>query len=29
MIAAQLVLYIGLAINIAITFWNHWKAAHP
>jgi hypothetical protein len=29
MIAAQLVLYIGLALTIAITFWNHWKAAHP
>jgi hypothetical protein len=29
MFAAQLVLYIGLAIIIAITLWNHWKAAHP
>ena len=29
MIAGQLTLYIGLAIVIAITLWNHWKAAHP
>jgi hypothetical protein len=29
MIAWQLTLYIGLAIIIAITLWNHWKAAHP
>jgi hypothetical protein len=24
-----LVLYVALALIIAITFWNHWKAAHP
>jgi hypothetical protein len=29
MIAAQLVLYVGLAITIAITLWQHWRAAHP
>jgi hypothetical protein len=29
MIAGQVTLYIGLAIVIAITLWNHWKAAHP
>jgi hypothetical protein len=29
MIAAQLVLYVGLAIIIAITLWSHWRAAHP
>jgi hypothetical protein len=29
MIAAQLVLYIGLAIIIATTLWSHWQAAHP
>jgi hypothetical protein len=29
MIAAQLTLYIGLAIIIAITLWQHWRAAHP
>jgi hypothetical protein len=29
MIAAQLVLYIGLAIIIAITLWTHLKAARP
>jgi hypothetical protein len=28
-IAASIVLYIGLAIIIAITMWNHWKAAKP
>ena len=28
MIAAQLVLYVGLAIIIAITLWQHWRAAH-
>jgi len=28
MIAAQLVLYVGLAIIIAITPWPHWRAAH-
>ena len=26
-IAAQIVLYVGLAIVIAATLWNHWKAA--
>jgi hypothetical protein len=29
MIAAQRVLYIGLAIIIGITLWQHWRAAHP
>jgi hypothetical protein len=29
MIAAQLVLYIGLAIIIATTLWSHWRAMHP
>jgi hypothetical protein len=29
MIAGQIVLYVGLAILIAATLWNHWKAAHP
>jgi hypothetical protein len=29
MIAASLVLYISLGIIIAITVWNHWKAAQP
>jgi hypothetical protein len=29
MIAASVVLYIGLGIIIAITVWNHWKVAHP
>jgi hypothetical protein len=28
MIAGQLTLYIGLAIIIAITLWQHWRAAH-
>ncbi len=28
-IAASVVLYIGLGIVIAITVWSHWKAAHP
>ncbi len=28
MIAASIVLYVGLGIIIAITVWNHWKAAH-
>jgi hypothetical protein len=29
MIAASVVLYIGLGIIIAITVGNHWKTAHP
>ena len=29
MIAASVVLYIGLGIIIAITVWGHWKAAIP
>jgi hypothetical protein len=29
MIAASIVLYVGLGIIIAVTVWNHWKAAHP
>jgi hypothetical protein len=29
MIAAQVVLYVGLWIILAVTLWNHWKAAHP
>jgi len=29
MIAASIVLYVGLGIIIAITVWNHWKAAQP
>ena len=29
MIAASVVLYISLGIIIAITIWNHWKAARP
>jgi len=29
MIAASVVLYIGLGIIIAITVWNHWKARDP
>jgi hypothetical protein len=29
MLAALLVLYIGLGIIIGITVWSHWKAAHP
>jgi hypothetical protein len=28
MIAASIVLYVGLAIVIGATLWNHWKAAH-
>jgi len=28
MIAASIVLYVGLGIIIAITVWNHLKAAH-
>jgi hypothetical protein len=29
MIAASVVLYIGLGIIIAITVWSRWKAGHP
>jgi len=29
MIAASIVLYVGLGIIIAITVWNHWKVTHP
>jgi len=29
MIAASIVLYVGLGIIIAMNVWNHWKAAHP
>ena len=29
MIAASIVLYVGLGIIIAITMWNHWKVGHP
>jgi hypothetical protein len=29
MIAGQLALYIGLAIIIAITLWQHWRAVRP
>jgi hypothetical protein len=29
MIAASLVLYVGLGVILAITVWNHWKAGHP
>jgi len=29
MIAASIVLYVGLGIIIAMKVWNHWKAAHP
>jgi hypothetical protein len=29
MVAASIVLYIGLGIIIAITVRSHWKAAHP
>jgi hypothetical protein len=28
-IAASIVLYIGLRIIVAITVWNYWKVAHP
>jgi hypothetical protein len=27
MIAASIVLYVGLGIIIAITVWNHWNVA--
>jgi hypothetical protein len=27
MIAESIVLYVGLGIIIAVTLWNHWKAA--
>jgi hypothetical protein len=29
MIAAWIVLYVGLGIIIAVTAWNHWKSGHP
>jgi hypothetical protein len=29
MLAASIVLYVGLGIIIAITVWNHWKATKP
>jgi len=29
MIAASIVLYVGLGIAIGNTVWNHWKATHP
>jgi hypothetical protein len=29
MIAASIVVYVGLGIIIAITVWNHKKAAQP
>ena len=29
MIAASIVLYVGLGVIIAITVWNHWKTARP
>ena len=29
MIAASVVLYVGLGIIIAITVWNHWNVAQP
>jgi hypothetical protein len=29
MIAASIVLYIGLGMIIAITVWNHWNVAQP
>jgi hypothetical protein len=29
MIAASVVLYVGLGIIVAITVWNHWKMARP
>ncbi len=29
MIAASIVLYVGLGIVIAVTLWSHWKAAQP
>jgi hypothetical protein len=28
MIAASVVLYVGLGIILAITVWNQWKAGH-
>jgi hypothetical protein len=28
-IAASIVLYVGLGIVSAVTIWNHWKARHP
>jgi hypothetical protein len=29
MIAASVVLYVGLGLILAITVWNHWKLAQP
>jgi hypothetical protein len=29
MIAMSMVFYVGLGVIIAITVWNHWKAARP
>ena len=29
MIAASIVLYVGLGIIIAATVWNHWVPAQP
>jgi hypothetical protein len=29
MIAASIVLYVGLGIIIAVTIWTHWTAAQP
>jgi hypothetical protein len=29
MIAASIVLYVGLGIIIGITVWNHWNVPHP
>jgi hypothetical protein len=29
MIAASILLYVGLGIIIAFTMWSHWKAAQP
>ena len=29
MLAASIVLYVGLGIIIAITMWNHWNAVQP
>ncbi len=29
MIAASIVLYVGLGIIIAVTVWSHWKSVQP
>jgi hypothetical protein len=29
MLAASIVLYVGLGIIIAVAVWNHWNVAHP